>query len=868
LIGRLLSNRYKIIRELGSGGMAWVYLAYDTLMEQEVAIKVLFPQFSRDAVYLSRFYNEARLAMVLNSPYIVKILDYGAERDTHYLVMEYVEGRILKEVIERDGPIPWPRALEIAAQVVMALEEAHKHGIVHRDIKPQNIMITPEGDAKVLDFGLARVRDLPSVSEGGFLGSPHYIAPEQAIGEKVDIRSDIYSLGVVIYEMVAGRPPYDGDNPWAIISQHISAFPPPLASLGVDVPEVIESLILKAMAKAPRDRFQTPSEFLKAIRAVLEEKPLEVKLPALPSVEELYEKALEAFENEDWSTAFTYLSRIQTINPEYRDVKELLTIAGKRARLEALYRAATEAIVEQRWEEARDELQEMVAMEPSYRDAIGILSHLDEARFAYERGLACWERKDWAKAAFYFGKVHSVFPFHTQAQRLAREAFRRGETEGVALPIRVPWQDHLIMAMASLRGRAAVLTGQLWALALSVLSKLPGIKPRWPKVPAIFPRAWIAIPVLLVLLGTFLLLKLPHSKPVEPVESKPTSPILGTTPSPTSVVIVSPTPSPPQVRLTLTPEPSQPSPEEIWEEGEGYFNRQEWDKAIEKFYTLILHYPDFKPQLVRELLCSSFLYKGREKLRLFSERGQQAALVEALDIFEQGLRECPEEPALAQEEKFISLYLQALSLRSQGELEEAIKVWEEIYSLAPDYLSGKLAEELYQAYLEEGALLEERGAKEQALRLYEKALALNVADKSQAEARREALLATPTPRPPKTPLRYKYPAPKLLSPADGAVFHGKYTEIYLEWEPVGELAPDEFYNVTVMRFWQGKPYYWGDGVRETRWKVPTLAGYKEADRDTFYWWVVVKRATTTTPEGKPDGPPISPQSETWKFFWY
>ena len=222
MIGQIVGNRYKILRQIGSGGMAWVYLAEDTSDDTQVAVKVLFPQYSEDVAYTQRFIREAKVAMSLSEPHIVKVLDYGADRDTHYLVMEYIEGRDVKTILQEEGPFPLDQVLDVATQVSLALEHANERGIVHRDIKPQNLMITPEGMVKVLDLGIARAHSLPSLTQSGFVGSLYYISPEQAMGGRTDIRSDIYSLGIVMYEMLAGAPPFAADTPWMIVNMHIS----------------------------------------------------------------------------------------------------------------------------------------------------------------------------------------------------------------------------------------------------------------------------------------------------------------------------------------------------------------------------------------------------------------------------------------------------------------------------------------------------------------------------------------------------------------------------------------------------------------------------------------------------------------------
>jgi serine/threonine protein kinase len=378
MIGRILSNRYKLIAELGSGGMAWVYLAEDLVRQQKVAVKVLYPQHSQDLGFLQRFAREAKLSMALTQAApqknIVRLLDYGADRDTHYLVMEYVPGEDLGQRLETEGALPWQTALTLARQVALALDHAHCYDIVHRDIKPSNIMIMPDDTVRVLDFGIARARTSPEVTLSGFVGSPNYAAPEQATGKPVDIRADIYSLGIVLYRMLSGRLPFQGDTAWEVINRHISATPPPLAQLCPGLPQVVIELVAKAMAKRAEDRFQTPAQMVAAIEAALAGQPV----PALaaevgrqepgPELEALYRDARQAMEAEHWQEAVDLLSRCLKIDPDYRDVSAQLSAVGQQIQLAALYRSARRALERGQWQRALKQLTAIAAIDPDYKE--------------------------------------------------------------------------------------------------------------------------------------------------------------------------------------------------------------------------------------------------------------------------------------------------------------------------------------------------------------------------------------------------------------------------------------------------------------------------------------------------------------------
>ena len=311
LIGKMLANRYEILEKIGNGGMAIVYRAKDHVLNRFVAVKVLKDEFITDNEFIKRFRTEAQAAASLTHPNIVSIYDVGNEGDIYYIVMELIQGKTLKEIIVEDGKFSWKWSVNIAIQIASALETAHRHNIVHRDIKPHNIIITEDGMAKVTDFGIAKAVSNSTITAfGTTIGSVHYFSPEHAKGGYTDAKSDLYSLGVVMYEMLTGRVPFDADTPVSVALMQVQDEPIEPRKLNPQIPISVNNIILKAMQKNPNDRYASATDMLIDLSTALKRpdddfvvfahKPNDLQTQRLSTLYDIDEKAKTDDEDEDY----------------------------------------------------------------------------------------------------------------------------------------------------------------------------------------------------------------------------------------------------------------------------------------------------------------------------------------------------------------------------------------------------------------------------------------------------------------------------------------------------------------------------------------------------------------------------------------
>ncbi|MBC1922447.1 Stk1 family PASTA domain-containing Ser/Thr kinase [Listeria grayi] len=271
MIGKRISNRYKILESIGGGGMANVYLAHDIILDRDVAVKILRIDLADESNLIRRFQREAQSATSLVHPNIVGVYDVGEENDLHYIVMEYVEGMDLKQYIHEHYPIPYEKTVDIMLQILSAVKVAHQHQIIHRDLKPQNILIDKQGNVKITDFGIAMALSETSITQtNSLLGSVHYLSPEQARGGMATQKSDIYALGIVLYEMIMGKVPFDGESAVSIAIKHLQTTVPSVKEQNPDIPQSIDNIILRSTAKDPFLRYQSIEEMEKDLRTALD----------------------------------------------------------------------------------------------------------------------------------------------------------------------------------------------------------------------------------------------------------------------------------------------------------------------------------------------------------------------------------------------------------------------------------------------------------------------------------------------------------------------------------------------------------------------------------------------------------------------
>ncbi len=522
MVGETL-GQYRLTKELGKGGFATVYRALQPALNRHVAIKILHPEYVRDQRALRRFKREALAVARLNHPNIVTVFDYGEHDGRAYLVMEYIEGSTLKGRLGK--PVAYTMALELVTAVANALDYAHSKGLVHRDIKPANILFTHEGRIVLSDFGIVRLADDQSSLTRGVIGTPYYMSPEQALGREVDGRSDLYSLGVVLFEMLTGRVPFKGESPIATLSMHASLPVPSARELNPSLTERIDRVVRIALAKTPDERFQTGLEFRSALAEAIAdaERPAESTImaaspdwssstsgggtpPAIAEatfdVEAMYRELLAMTRMEDWRGAVALAAQILAKQPNYRDVNVILASASNELRygrsdtsvdlqIRDLTGQAQMAIATGRLMEAASMLEQILRVAPNEEHARGLLEDVNErlAAEAAERQRATRldrlyslaqskiRAADWRWANHILEEIVTVDPEYRDVPELIAKARASiGDDEYNMGPKRVTaLRDQAESAMLEERWADAVLH---WEDVLKLEPGLAGVRER------------------------------------------------------------------------------------------------------------------------------------------------------------------------------------------------------------------------------------------------------------------------------------------------------------------------------------------------------------------------------------------------------
>lgn len=356
-------GKYRLLEKLGSGGFATVYKAENTNLGNEVALKVMNPHLFQDESTVARFKQEARFSVQLDHPNIIRVLDLEEADEQLFIVMEYVAGTNLSQLLETNSLLPLAQVIQITRQIAAALDHAHSRHLIHRDVKPSNVLVRSDGVVKLTDFGIVKAVEGTKITQTGTtIGTPAYMSPEQMVGTPVDHRSDLYSLGVVLYEMITGKVPFDGDTPVAIGYKHVHESPPLASTLHPRAKGKLEIILNKALAKKPEDRFQSGAEMAQALIQAVEE--LEEN-----TFSTAYRQALDLLKKRQYENALVELETLETMQPAYRDVRDLIRKAEQGLQLGDLYGQAVD-----HFGRGRDLADQIIATDPSFADPAHILT--------------------------------------------------------------------------------------------------------------------------------------------------------------------------------------------------------------------------------------------------------------------------------------------------------------------------------------------------------------------------------------------------------------------------------------------------------------------------------------------------------------
>jgi tetratricopeptide (TPR) repeat protein len=494
-------GQFRIIEPIGQGGMASVFKAYQPSLDRYVAIKVLPAQHALTPGFSERFVREARAIAQLSHPNILPVIDFGQDGDLSYIVMKFVPAGTLKNKMGRAMDLE--EASRLVDRIAAALDHAHERGILHRDIKPSNVLLDVGDWVLLADFGLAKMvaGDEGLTGSGVGIGTPAYMSPEQGQGSEVDARTDIYSLGVILYEMVTGRLPYDAETPFAIVMKHITEPLPLPRSVRPELPEAVERVILRAMAKDPQDRFETAGDLARALSsAILPLTPEEFSAP-VETLEEtvarlpnLYTQALGFFYTEQWARAIENLETIVGVQPDYEDgdAARRLEQAREQMRLTGLYTEVQAALDVQNWTAAIAGLDEIVATDPGYRDATSLLKQArgrKELADLYGDARRLHASGQWQAVINVWERIQGVDPNYPDPEALVVSAQSELAQAQAELEARRRAEERSRHLADLYRRGLAHITADEWQEATTVFEEIQSVEPDYEETAALLERA-------------------------------------------------------------------------------------------------------------------------------------------------------------------------------------------------------------------------------------------------------------------------------------------------------------------------------------------------------------------------------------------
>ncbi len=498
LTGKIL-GQFRITEAIGRGGMAAVYKAYQPSLDRYVAIKVLSAQHALAPDFSERFVREARAIAQLNHPNILPVIDFGQEDDLSYIVMKYVPAGTLKGKMGQ--PMELETALRLLEGIAAALDHAHSRGILHRDVKPGNVLLDENDWVLLADFGLAKMvsggNELTGSGVG--IGTPAYMSPEQCQGMPVDVYTDIYALGIVLYEMLTGRLPFDADTPFAVVMKQISDPLPLPRSIRPDLPEDVERIILKATAKTPQDRFETAGDLARTLRAAITPDP-PTTLPdkahkkAPPRLSDLYTQALGYFYTEQWAKAIKTLETIVAVQPNYEDgdAARRLEQSKKQVQLAGLYTQAQRALSDENWTTAIARLKEIIALNADYRDAEALLKQAKrqkELGNLYSDAKKLHDSGQWQAVVGVWDHIRALDANYPDSDGLLAQAQTRLKQERAAEAAKRQAEERARHLADLYRRGLAHMAADEWQQAATLFAKIEAIEPNYQEASGLLERA-------------------------------------------------------------------------------------------------------------------------------------------------------------------------------------------------------------------------------------------------------------------------------------------------------------------------------------------------------------------------------------------